>query len=160
MRRHDPVGAVVAANLKYMRISRGWKLKETGKRLGRNLGREKISESAMSRWENRDSPRRFSMTELFAICRTFEIPLARLFLPNRDADIPKINDLPFHAVWSACFSGTERLLPDWQLVEQDELHPPGNSQHPFSDRPEAEAMEHLRRTWPPLADDGATGGDE
>ncbi len=61
----------------------------------------------------------------------------------------------------------ERLLSEYEglvrmialgfpTVEQDELHPPGNSHDPFSDRPEAEAMEHLRRVWPPPADDEAS----
>lgn len=156
----DPIGQVVTTNLRNLRQKRRWTLDQTAEKLAVHLDRKALSPGGLSRWENPDNPRRFSMTELFAICSTFEIPLARLFLPDRDADIPTINDVPYHAVWRACFSGTERLLPDWQLLEQAERHPPGTSHYPFSDGPEAEAMERLRDAGSPPADDGEPSSDE
>jgi hypothetical protein len=85
------------------------------------------------------------MTELFAICRTFEIPLARLFLPDRDSEIPTVNGLPFYAVWNACFSGSDMVLPDWQRLEQELRNLEDPSRTPFSDEQVAAAMELLRQ---------------
>jgi transcriptional regulator with XRE-family HTH domain len=142
---NDPVGAIVAANLRFLRLRRRWTLKETASLLADQLGQEPLSESAISRWENPERPRRFSMTELFAICRVFEIPLARLFLPDRDSEIPTVNGLPFYAVWSACFSGSGMVLPDWQRLEQELRNLQDPSRVPFSDEQVAAAMELLRQ---------------
>jgi transcriptional regulator with XRE-family HTH domain len=157
----DPVGAIVAANLKAIRLRRGLKLKELAKRLAVVLDQEKpLSESTISRWETPAQPRRFSMTELFAICSVLEIPLARLFLPDRDKDIPTIHGLPFHAVWNACFSKTEKYLPDWQIVERTERHPPGSSLELGLSEEAAAAYDVFRRASASPTDSADGSGEE
>lgn len=159
MASDDPVGAVVAANLRQMRQQRRWTLKGTAERLALKLGGNRtLSESTLSRWENPSRPRRFSMTELFAICSVFEVPLARLFLPDRHQEIPTINGEHFHAVWNACFSRTETYLPDWQLVEQAERHPQGRSSELGLDDDVARAYERMRRVpTSPVDGEGSAG---
>ena len=150
MESNDPVGQVFAANLRRLRQDRRWTLKETAAELAVYLGREPLSESGLSRWENPATPRRFSMTELFAICRVFKLPLARLFLPPLDSDIPTINDEPFFAVWNACFEGDETASSQWQqvgLVQRKQLPLPGEKEYlldDFTEREVAQAIEVLR----------------
>ena len=90
------------------------------------------------------------MTELFAICRVFRLPLARLFLPPLDSDIPTINGEPFFAVWNACFEGDETASSQWQqvgLVQRKQLPLPGEKEYlldDFTEREVAQAIEVLR----------------
>jgi len=100
------------------------------------------------------------MTELYAICKTFEIPLARLFLPDRHQDIPTINDTYFHAVWNACFSKTDRYLGDWQLVEQSERHPPDSTQELGLDDQTASVYRALRHATTPSSENRDGDGSE
>lgn len=151
METGDPVGQVVATNLRRLRQGRRWTLKETAAELAAQLGRDPLSEAGMSRWEDSSRPRRFSMTELFAVCRVFSVPLARLFLPSHESEIATVNGAPFYAVWEACFLGTEEVSTDWQRVEfvQRRQSPlPGEDQNAldgFTKEEVAKALELLRR---------------
>jgi transcriptional regulator with XRE-family HTH domain len=113
----DPVGRVVATNIKRLRQRRRLTLKETSEELASVLGTSPLSEGGLSRWENSDPPRRFSMTELFAICRVFDVRLAELFRPDMDVPIPTINGEPYFAVWGVCFDSTDRMKSRWQQLE-------------------------------------------
>ena len=149
----DPIGQIVAANLKILRRKQRWTLRETADELAVYLDRKALTEGGLSRWENPASPRRFAMTELYAICRVFGVQLARLFLPDIDVDqeLPTINDGPIFAVWEACFEGAETAKSDWQrvaFVQSSQLLPPGQRENRldgFSDDEVAEAIELLRR---------------
>lgn len=149
--KNDPVGEIVATNVRRLRQGRRWTLRETAEELASELGDKQLSEAGMSRWEDASSPRRFSMTELYAVCRVFGVPLARLFLPDRDSSIPTINGAPFYAVWEACFVGTESTATDWQRVEFVQRPQSDNSGGTavdlgvFSEEEVARAVELLRQ---------------
>ena len=165
MQSSDPVGQVFAANLRRLRQDRRWTLKETADELAVYLGRDPLSESGLSRWENPATPRRFSMTELFAICRVFRLPLARLFLPPLDSEIPTINDEPFFAVWTACFEGDETAASQWQqvgFVQRKQLPFRGEKEYlldGFTEREVAQAIEVLRAAREGSADSDGGEGD-
>ncbi|MEA3502184.1 MAG: helix-turn-helix transcriptional regulator [Actinomycetota bacterium] len=154
----DPVGQIVATNLRRLRQSRRWTLKETAAELAAQLGDKQLSEAGMSRWEDPANPRRYSMTELFAVCRVFGVPLARLFLPNHESEIPTVSNAPFYSVWEACFSGTEKVSTDWQRVEfvqRQQSFSPEAEKHAldgFTEDQIAEALELLRRLKEESAD--------
>lgn len=161
----DPVGQIVAKNLRRFRQGRGWTLSETAQMLAEQLGREQpLSDAGMSRWEDSTKPRRFSMTELYAICQVFGRPLARLFLPDLDEEIPTVDGQPFFAVWNACFEGTESASTDWQRVgftQRRQLPLPGDEKKlldGFSEEEVAEAVEMLHLLKEKSADTEESGG--
>ncbi len=151
MAREDPVGQVVAANLRYLRQRRRWTLKKTAEELAGHLDGDPLSEAGLSRWENPQTPRRFAMTELYAICSVFGVPLARLFLPDLEGEIPTVYGQPYYAVWNACFDGTEKVSTDWQRVDfvQESQLSPSDRQlvalAGFSEDEVTEAVALLRR---------------
>ena len=146
MESADPVGQVVAANLRRLRQRRRWTLKETAEQIADVLGSDPLSDAGLSRWESSNPPRRFAMTELFAICRVFDVRLAALFLPDLDDQIPTINSEPFFAVWNACFDTTEKMATRWQQMKFTQTSQLQASETGFTTEEIAEAVAYLRHS--------------
>lgn len=131
-RRADPIGQVVAGNLRRLRAIRGWTQAELAEQLAPFIGGE-LSASAISQWEegrNPDQPvRRYAITELWALCRVFQIPLAGLLFPGvfflTEDEIPTTDIFggDYSLVWEDCFVRTSDTEARWQhLGRIEEQH--------------------------------------
>ena len=109
-RRDDPIGRVVAANLRRLRQQEGWSQQQLANRLAPFIGGE-VSAAAISQWEDGRNPdnsvRRFSITELWAFCRIFDVNLALLLNPGlwaaKISDVPDLFGEPYSSIWQDCF---------------------------------------------------------
>ena len=131
-RRDDPIGRVVAANIRRLRQQEGWSQQQLANRLAPYIGGE-LSPAAISQWEdgrNADSSvRRFSITELWALCHIFDVNLALLLNPGlwatRIADVPDLFGEPYSSIWADCFAS---IGPDdyesWERVADVERGTP------------------------------------
>ena len=118
-RRADPIGRVVAFNLHILRRHRGWTQADLAERLAPYIGGE-LTASAISQWEEGRNPnrpvRRYAITELWALCRIFQIPLSALLLPGvfmvSEYEVPTIHLFgeDFSRVWKDCFAASG----DWE----------------------------------------------
>lgn len=136
--RQDPVGEVIASNLRAWRQRKGWSLERTAGRLSPFLDTA-VSPSSLQQWETISPPRRFTFHETYAICRVFKQPLAALILPDMqqfiDPPYPTINGDPYGEIWRVCFepmhadenplSAGARIQHMWNLlskVEPDDIN--------------------------------------
>jgi hypothetical protein len=130
--REDPVGEVIASNLRAWRQRRSWSLENTAKRLSPFLDAD-VSASSLQQWETTSPPRRFTFHEMYAVCRVFEQPLAVLVMPDMqdliEPPYPTINGDPYGAIWRWCFqpmhpevfdprTGTGRIRIVWGLLNE------------------------------------------
>ncbi len=78
---------VVAANIRDHRQRRGWSLNRVATGLAPYLGQ--MGESTISAWENSrtDGAKGFTIEEVYALCRIFDITLAELLKAPRILDI-------------------------------------------------------------------------
>lgn len=105
----------VGYNLRALRKAKRWTLQETVERMGVELGRT-ISIAGYSRWETERSS--WTSSELLAMCTTFEVPLARLLLPNID---DPWQDQDAVGVWNTLFAFTSHVRPWWPLQHTSSL---------------------------------------
>lgn len=102
----------VSHNIRALRRSKRWTLEETVDKMCVELGRT-LTVGAYSRWETGDNVRsRWSTSELLAFCTVFEVPLARIMLP--DIDDPW-QDHEAIDVWNTLFAFTSHVRPWWPL---------------------------------------------
>ena len=78
---------IVAANIRDHRQRRGWSLNRVASGLAPYLGQ--MGTSTISSWENSrtDGVKGFTVEEIYALCRVFEITIAQLLLAPRILDI-------------------------------------------------------------------------
>jgi transcriptional regulator with XRE-family HTH domain len=78
---------IVAANIRDHRQRRGWSLNRVAAGLAPYLGQ--MGASTISSWENSrtDGAKGFTIEEIFALCRVFEITIAELLAAPRILDI-------------------------------------------------------------------------
>jgi len=110
-RTDDPIGRVIAGNLRRLRLHNGLTQEELAIRLTPYIG-GKVSSAAISQWEDGRNPekpvRSFSMTEVWAICKTFGVTLPRLLMPGLWE--PSVDDTPtlfsqqYASIWSDLFA--------------------------------------------------------
>jgi transcriptional regulator with XRE-family HTH domain len=116
-RRDDPIGRVVAGNLRVLRRFRGWSQRQVAENLAPYIGGE-LTGAAISQWEDGRNPgqsvRRFSISELWAFCKVFEVNLASLLLPGAGmgnapdgVDMPDLFGESYFSVWEDCFAGID-----------------------------------------------------
>jgi transcriptional regulator with XRE-family HTH domain len=116
-RPDDPIGRVVVGNLRNLRRYRGWTQQQVADLLAPYIGAV-LSGAAISQWEegrNPDHPvRRFSISELWAICKIFEVNLSTLLLPGsgrwtggEPVDAPTLFGESYFSVWTDCFAGID-----------------------------------------------------
>ncbi len=128
-RRVDPIGRVVAGNLRSLRARRNWTQAELAERLAPYIGGE-LSASAISQWEEGRNPdqgvRRYAITELWAICRVFRIPLSGLLLPGvsmvPEHEVPDIHLFgeDYSVIWKDCFAKNADWEGMWGYLDQIE----------------------------------------
>lgn len=99
----------VGRNLRALRASKRWTLEETVDLVGAQLDRV-ITISAYSRWETDRT--RWSPSELLALCTVFEVPLARLMLPDIDQPWRDSTEVD---VWNTLFAFTSHVRRWWPL---------------------------------------------
>jgi hypothetical protein len=125
-RRDDPIGRVVAANIRFLRQTRTPTMtqEDLADKLAPLIG-GRVTGAAIQQWEAgadvTKGIRRFSVTELWALCRVFNVPLAGLLLPSLGLNpaepfIPDVFGRPYAEVWDNCFDGTERWAMNWRQV--------------------------------------------
>lgn len=85
---------VVAANIRNERQRRGWSLNRVAAGVAPYLGQ--MGASTISAWEasRHDGAKGFTIEELYALCRMFEVTLADLLNPPTLLDMPTIEKLP------------------------------------------------------------------
>lgn len=78
---------VIAANMRDQRQRRGWSLKRVATGLAPYLGQ--MGASTISAWENSrtDGAKGFTVEEIYALCRIFEVTIADLLEAPRILDI-------------------------------------------------------------------------
>jgi transcriptional regulator with XRE-family HTH domain len=157
-RRDDPVGRVVAGNIRRLRRYRGWTQAQVAEQLAPYIGGQ-LTPAAISQWEDGRNPgqgiRRFSITELWAICKVFNVSLSSLLFPGvgrwstfDGVEIPDLFGEPYFSVWEDCFADigeADQLMWEGSLKnrapEQSDSVPTGSD----SESTLAEAIEIIRR---------------
>jgi transcriptional regulator with XRE-family HTH domain len=85
---------IVAANMRHERYLRGWRLKDLAERLAPYLG--SLSLQTLGLWEKSrvDGGKAFSIEEVYALCRAFDITLSELLTEPVKKDMPVVLFLP------------------------------------------------------------------
>jgi hypothetical protein len=135
-KRSDPIGEVVAKNLRDIRINTGLQLDESSEMISRYLD-QPVSASSLQQWETLRPPRRFTIHELYAICRAYRISLPALLLPDPRQPAPEVSGDPYIEVWNAFFlklvvdvqSGRNQMERLYRSFDSDEpWYEPGSVQ--------------------------------
>ncbi len=85
---------VVAANLRQQRQRRGWPLRRVAADLAPYLG--EMGASTISAWESsrQDGAKAFTIEEVYALSRVFDISLSEILSPPNLLDMPPVQMLP------------------------------------------------------------------
>lgn len=113
---------IVAANIRSQRQRRNWSLENVAGRLAPYLGQ--MGASTISTWENsrQDGGKGFTVEELYAFARVFEIRIADLLQPPALLDMPDVERFPGEEDWRQLIL----VLPDPDLERawKWEMEPP------------------------------------
>lgn len=85
---------VVAANIRQHRQIRGWSLERVANGLAPYLGQMKAPTISMWEKSREDGAKGFTIEEVYALCRVFEIPLTHLLAPPELLDMEPVEMLP------------------------------------------------------------------
>jgi transcriptional regulator with XRE-family HTH domain len=85
---------IVAANMRHERYLRGWRLKDLAERLAPYLG--PLSVQSLGLWEQsrKTGAKAFSIEEVYALCRAYDITLSELLTEPVQKDMPFVLMLP------------------------------------------------------------------
>lgn len=121
--RQDPIGQIIAENIRGFRRRKGWSMEQAAMRLSPFL-EQPVSASSLQQWETGIPPRRFTFHELYALCRVYEKPLSLLVVPDvRNPPYPDISGDPYDVIWDFCFEpqaentrGQDNYRGFWKLL--------------------------------------------
>lgn len=85
---------IVAANIRQQRQRRGWPLRRVAADLAPYLG--EMGASTVSAWETsrQDGAKAFTIEEVYALSRVFDISISEILSPPNLLDMPPVQTLP------------------------------------------------------------------